>query len=208
MDLKALFQTPTAIGKYPYPTDLNLEKCEVGKANEEEKFSAIINELVKYTHSIICKYYKLGYKSIDPKFIEMASAILTKWNKVHLIHGFIAHTFVYWDQVLKREREFFIKNAGSIFADMPTSHVNSFSELFSLKDSKSQDGYLINEKEAEPFWQSFTAMVKVSIKFIHRIRKPKQTKTSDSVTNSYMNKYFNEIDLANLAVRWNVVLAF
>ena len=146
---------------------------------EEERFAKNTIIMAQAVHESIKRLYDSGYKTIDPNIIGFAVTIISAFDKNYLIQGFIEASHIKcWDSIKRRDEDFFIYNANDIFKHLPMDKVNIFRDLFLMKDSNGKS--VISDSLKEQLWELFDAMVKISIKYVHRcnisssIKKKKQ----------------------------------
>ena len=151
---------------------------------------------------------RAGYQTIDPSKFEFAKHIIMAYDKHLLIQGFINKSHeTYWDRILQRDEGFFIENAGTIFAELPTNDVNVFRDLFTAtRDGKK----VISENLRNQLWKLFDSLVKISIKYVHKHRYPisETDESGNNIVQKYRHSFFDYVDVANHASKWKVALDF
>jgi hypothetical protein len=111
-----------------------------------------------------------------------------------IIHNFIDKFHKYWDLIYNKDISFIINNKHLLFEHIPEQYVNSFIELFNLKDKKNNK--LMNDEKMNLIWRYFTSMVKISIKHIYDERK--------LIDNKFTKVYFPDINIKELIEKWDV----
>ena len=176
-------------------------------APEEERFAKNTTIMAQAIHESVQKLYNAGYKTIDPPLVAFAATVISAFDKHFLIQGFIenSHTKC-WDCIKKRDEIFFVENASEIFQYLPIDKVNLFKDLFLTRDAKGNSVVSLSLKNQ--LWDLFDAMVKISIKYVHKNRTPYSYQTNDGVFNTYGASFFDEVDLNRHASVWGIKLEF
>lgn len=176
-------------------------------APEEERFAKNTTIMAQAVHESVQKLYNAGYKTVDPTIVALAVTVISSFDKHYLIQGFIETSHEKcWDSIKKRDEVFFVNNASDIFKYLPMDKVNLFKDLFLTKDS--QGNSVISQSLKNQLWDLFNAMIKISIKYIHKNRCPYSYQTNDGVVNTYGASFFDEVDLNKHAGVWGVKLEF
>lgn len=174
---------------------------------EEERFCITTTQLSELIYESVSKLYNMGYKTADPQLVQMISQIIQFYDKKLLIEGFIENSHkLCWDSINKRDEEFFIKNAGEIFKYLPMDKVDLFKDLFQTKDQNGN--HVIEQDLKNSLWKLFDTMIKISIKYVHKGRKPFSTNNGKEVVSKYSVTFFENVDIAHHATLWNVSLEF
>jgi len=139
--------------------------------------------------------------SLILRLLILPDAFLESFDKTKLIEAFITQSYKHWYLILKRDRDYFVKHAESIFSGISAGNISAFSKLF----EKGKDGKLIIEQEDEDCISDyFNSLVKISIRYIHRMRQPVKEKDGSY---SYKNKAaFSFVDLEKEVKDWNMKL--
>jgi hypothetical protein len=176
-------------------------------APEEERFAKNTTIMATAVHESIQRLYDAGYKTINPIMVGAIVSIISAFDKHYLIQGFIinSHTNC-WDCIKKRDEVFFVENASDIFCYLPAQKVNLFKDLFLTKDPKGNP--VIPQSLKNQLWDLFDAMIKISIKYIHKRRAPFLYSSPEGIVNSYGSQFFDEVDLSHHSTVWNVKLEF
>jgi hypothetical protein len=176
-------------------------------APEEERFAKNTTIMAQAIHESVQKLYNAGYQTVDPNVVAFAVTVISAFDKHFLIQGFIenSHTKC-WDSIKKRDEKFFIENANEVFKYLPMDKVNLFKDLFLTKDS--QGNSVVSQSLKNQLWELFDAMIKISIKYIHKNRTPYSYQSPEGVFNTYGASFFNEVDLNHHASVWGVKLEF
>lgn len=176
-------------------------------APEEERFAENTIIMAQAIHDSITRLYNAGYKTVNPLLVELAVGIIARFDKHHLIQGFINNSHqLCWDAIKRRDEKFIVANAGEIFKYLPTDKVNLFKDLFETKDDAGNS--VVSESLKEQLWDLFDAMIKISIKYIHNGRKPCAYAGENGLVNAYTHPFFDEVDLAYHVGVWGVKLEF
>lgn len=176
-------------------------------APEEERFSKNTTIMAQAVHESVQKLFNAGYKTVDPTLVSIAVSVISAFDKHYLIQGFIENSHEKcWDGIKKRDEIFFVENASDIFRYLPMDKVNLFKDLFLTKDP--QGNSVVPQSLKNQLWDLFDAMIKISIKYIHKNRCPYSYQTNDTLANAYGASFFDEVDLSKHASVWGVKLEF
>lgn len=176
-------------------------------APEEERFSRNATIMAQAVHESITKLYNAGYKTVDPGIVLFAVTIISSFDKHYLIQGFIEGSHeTCWDGIKRRDEVFFVENAGNIFKYLPMDKVNLFKDLFTTKDMNGNS--VISQPFKDQLWDLLDAMVKISIKYVHKNRNPYSIQTNEGIVNGYSTSFFNQVDVGKHANIWGVKLDF
>lgn len=188
-------------------TNLKLLKSYIMIAPEEERFAKNANILAQAIHESLTKLYNSGHKTIDPTIVQMAAALISAFDKHYLIQGFIQNSHdKCWLYIKDKNEEFFLKNSSEIFKYLPMDRVNLFVDLFTTRDKNGI--FIISDDLKDEIWGLLQAMVKIAIKYIHRMRSPKCIIQNNVQNNTYDAQFFDEVDLEKHAKSWNINLEF
>lgn len=124
---------------------------------------------------------------LDSSLLHLAKAGVGVCDKRDLIERFIEHSHRVWEKVRVKDSDFFITHAGSLFSSL--GDVDMFLRLYQTKDSRGQR--LIDPELEETLWSFFHAMVKISLKYVHKERASREC--------------FPELDLSQTSL-WGVTL--
>lgn len=176
-------------------------------APEEDRFATNTTIMAQAVSESITRLYNAGYKTVDPNLVQMAVIVISGFDKHYLIQGFIENSHEKcWDGIKSRNEVFFVDNAKDIFKYLPMDKVDLFRDLFFTKDSQGKN--VISNSLKNQLWDLFDAMIKISIKYIHRQRAPYSYPTETGTVNAYGSSFFEEVDLAHHASVWGVKLEF
>lgn len=174
---------------------------------EEERFADTAVILSKAIHHNIKNLCDMGYETIDPNTIYMISQGILFFDKHQLIQGFITNSHsMCWEKIKERNEKFFIENAGDIFQYIPAGDINLFKDLFATKDKNGVD--IVDQDLKTQIWKLFEAMVKISIKYIHKHRAPFSKKENDNISCFYDRSFFDDVDIKKHSEIWAVTLEF
>ena len=179
----------------------------MSSAPEEERFAKNTTIMAQAVHESVQKLFNAGYKTVDPILVSIAVSVISAFDKHYLIQGFIENSHdKCWDGIKKRDEIFFVENVTDIFRYLPMDKVNLFKDLFLTKDT--QGNSVISQSLKNQLWDLFDAMIKISIKYIHKNRCPYSYQTNDGLGNTYGASFFDEVDLKRHASVWGVKLEF
>lgn len=173
--------------------------------NEEERFHKNMCGLTQLVRELITTCWEAGYKIVPPELIVIGEKYLETYDKVKLINNFIEYTHLYWNEIKDRDETFFIDHANEIFKDFPLQkEVSLFSILFTSKTKTGEFVIVLEDREA--IWEYFDSLVKISIKYLHRIRELKMIQKEDGIVLRYRNKIFPQVELKKHAKYWGIKL--
>jgi hypothetical protein len=172
-------------------------------APEEERFAKNTTIMAQAIQEGIKKLCDAGYQTVDPTIVALAVTVISSFNKHYLIQGFIENSHEKcWDSIKKRDENFFVENASDIFKYLPMDKVNLFKDLFLTKDKNGNS--VISQSLKTQLWDLFDAMIKISIKYIHKNRAPYSYSTPNGMINAYGAQFFDEVDLDHHATVWEL----
>jgi len=173
---------------------------------EEERFMANVLDLIDLVHELATICWDAGRKDINPQLVLMAEGFLESYDPVKLIEIFIGHSYPHWSKINDREETFFIENAHLIFQHLPvdTSNINAFKIFFTATNDEGE--HIIVQDDRDAIWHIFDSLVKICIKYIHRVRGVKLVKTKDGLRPAYKLKKFPQIKVREQARIWNIEL--
>lgn len=175
--------------------------------SEPERFAKNAEIMANAVYDSIKMLYDRGYKTIDPIMVQLACNVIVAFDKNYLIQGFIEGSHEKcWDRIKVRDELFFIENAGGIFKNLPTENVNLFKDLFLTKDTNGN--CVISQEVKNMLWGLFDAMIKISIKYIHKGKAPYSCESDGSIQCFYSAQFFDEVDISRHAKTWGVQLDF
>ena len=175
-------------------------------SKEEERFSTNMNDLSNLVHELTTKCWNNNCKDVNPQLIMLAQAYLNSMNKIDLIEIFITHSHMYWEEIRNREENFFIEHSGEIFGKLPVDkgNIDAFKMLFTSKDKNGND--LVEEEDRDAVWDMFGSLVKISLKYIHRVRDCYLEECEGKMRPRYRHNKFPEIKVREHAKKWDIVL--
>jgi hypothetical protein len=167
---------------------------------EEERFVSNIRALadaVSYSSNLIYRAepeLAREHGVVTPEVSNFLKTLADKIESTVQLEYFITYTSDYWEQIRRKDKEFFLKNARNIEIPLPiqTIKLSMFFDLITLTNRAGQQ--VLQREIEEEIWTLFHNMVKISIKYINRRRRGGQ------------NDYEAEVDLKGAASRWNVKL--
>lgn len=172
-------------------------------ASEEERFATNAKIMAQAVQESVQRLYNAGYKTVNPALVTLAVTIISSFDKHYLIQGFIENSHEKcWDSIKKRDEQFFIENVKDVFKYLPMDKVNLFKDLFCTKDANGNS--VVSQSLKDQIWSLFDAMIKISIKYVHKGRQPY---SSDNVE-KYGANFFEEVDLKYHSNNWKVILDF
>lgn len=176
--------------------------------NEESRFLRNIVDLTKLMHELISLCHKEGKTKIEPGFIILVGSLIERYDKVIIIENFIGYSYEFWNQIEKKEESFFSVNCSKVFRDLPEDYVTMFKELFEARDNKGNSIIIKEDKDA--IWDYFHSLIKICIKYIHKVRGPVKKDFADGkgIRPAYSINKFPDIKLSRYAEIWKINLEF
>ena len=174
--------------------------------NEEERLSGNIVDLTNLIYELIGICHKAGKTKIEPALIMLASGIIEAYDKTKIIENFIYYSVDFWDQISQRDESFFGENCAKVFCDLPKDHVGAFKELFEATDIEGNPIIIQDDKNA--IWDFFDSLIKICIKYIHRVRGPKIKDFEDGKGDRpvYTISKFPDVKIQRFAGIWKIDL--
>jgi len=185
---------------------------------EEERFLTNILDLTYLIHELSGTCYDAGY-DVNPTLIMFAAKYLENSDPVTLIEPFIKYSYKFWGEetedengnkiggeIKNRKEEFFINNAHEIFKNLPiqSDKLNAFKILFTATYKNGDD--IIDQDERNNLWEMFDTLVKISIKYVHRVRGIVLKSTPNGIVPKYKNPLFTYVKVGELSKIWKIDL--
>lgn len=173
---------------------------------EEERFMTNVLDLTDLVHELATICWDAGRKDVDPRLVAIAENFLESYNPNELIDSFITHSYMHWDKIKHREEKFFIENAHVIFQHLPvdTNNINAFKIFFEAKNDKGI--HIIVKEDRDAIWNIFDSLVKICIKYIHKVRGVKLVSTKQGLRPAYKTNKFKEVKVKEQAKLWGIEL--
>ncbi len=173
---------------------------------EEERFITNVLDLTDLVHDLATICWDAGRKDINPRLVMIAETFLESYNSVKLIEAFIKHSHIHWHKIRDRKEDFFINNAHVIFQHLPvdTSNINAFRVFFEAKNEEGE--HIIIEDDRNAIWDIFDSLVRICIKYVHKVRGVKLVKTTNGIRPAYKNRKFPDIKVREQAKLWGIEL--
>ncbi len=176
------------------------------KPSEEERFLTNILDLTDLIHELSSICWEAGCNEINPSLIAFARGYLANYDSVDLINTFIRYSNMYWHEIKDRNEDFFINHANEIFVHLPIKidKINAFKILFTTVDEN--DKYIIITEDRNAVWEIFDSLVKICIKYIHKIRGVVLKPTDKGLRPVYKKNLYPKIKVRELAYIWKIIL--
>ena len=173
--------------------------------SEEQRFKENVLGLTDLVHFLITDCWNNGVKEMNPTMIHLASMYLSGFDNVQLIETFIRHSHMYWDEIKSQNENFFIEHSSSIFSQLPVGkgNIDAFKTLFTAKKNGVS---IISPDDKAGLWEYFTSLVKICIKYVHRVRDCylEENKSTGRMQPRYRYEKFPEIKVRECAKKWDV----
>ncbi len=173
---------------------------------EEDRFMTNVLDLTDLVHELATICWDAGRKDINPRLVMIAVNFLENYDPVTLIEIFIKHSWEHWTKIRERNEDFFIHNADVIFQHLPvnTNNINALKVFFTAEDSNGN--FIIITEDRDAIWSMFDSLVKICIKYVHKVRCVKLVKTKNGIRPAYTNKKFLQIKVREQAKLWEINL--
>lgn len=140
-----------------------------GCTEEETRFQLAINDLITYLFSIGKRLSREGqFKILTEDELEEIKQGLLKQDRAGFIDEFIDKSYPFWGEIKSKSKAFLNDElAGKLFGSvMPTIRKKIMDLILTDKNTNL-------ERDETAIWNKLTGIVKVSIKYIYKIRSPK-----------------------------------
>lgn len=185
----------------------DMSKATITPTTEEERFSQTIEELIKLVQDLTIEVTKKGYKIVDPQVIGVAANVIKIFPTNKLLEVFIRRSNDHWEKIRVKNKDFFIDEAHNMFSDLPGGHVSAFKDLVSIRDKDNNP--VVSSDDIDALFEFFHAMIKISIKYIHKQRQPIVVKQADGTLYKYnVPSNFEYVQLDTHAKNWGITLLF
>jgi len=163
-------------------------------------------DLTYLVHELSTICWDIGRKDINPRLVMMAESYLESYDSVKLIEIFIKHSYLHWNKINDREEIFFVENAQDVFQYLPidVNNINAFKVLFTAVDDEGE--HIIIQEDRNAIWDIFGSLVKICIKYVHKVRGVKLVKTPNGIRPAYKTKKFPYIKVREQAKLWGIEL--
>lgn len=136
---------------------------------------------------------------VSPLMMGFGKDFLTNYDPLELINNFIKYSHEHWDQIHQRDAKFFEENSKDIFKDLPLDNIDPFKELFI--------GNLLSTEDKDDIWEYFTALVCISILYIHYTKTPIWAEHEGQQRKAYNRKdFFHGKRLSEMSTLFGVKL--
>lgn len=179
--------------------------------SEEDRFRTTVLELTDLIHELTTICYDEGVQTMNPSLIVLGKSYLAGLDKTDVIKAFINNSYGqegvnYWDEVRERNEQFFIKHSDQVFANVPVGKGNmtAFKTLFTAKDDSGD--FIINDEDRDAIWDMFFSLIKICIKYIHRVRECVLVEIDGKWKRRYTKNFFPRIKVLKEAKKWDIEL--
>ena len=179
--------------------------------SDEDRFRTTVLELTDLIHELTTICWDEGVETMNPSLIILGKSYLAGLNKTDLITAFINNSYGspdnnYWDEIRDRNEEFFINHSDSVFSNVPVGKGNmtAFKTLFTAKDENGEN--IINGEDRDAIWDMFFSLVKICIKYIHRVRECIIVEIDGKWKKRYQKNFFPKIKVLKEAKKWDIEL--
>lgn len=163
----------------------------------EIRFKDNILAMLDFMKSLISESVQKGF-DFDEKLFDVVTELLdNEPEPKNIVRGFIKRSVKHWDEVRKRDINFFANNAMLIFGEVPEETVNLMSGLFTTIDRNGNRYYVSNNDEIELF-EICSDLICTTISYIHN------NKYELVMLHEFLPVGFNYV---NEAEKWGVKLS-
>lgn len=171
-----------------------------------DRFYSSVNLLLDLAAEASGELAQKGITSLSENLITTARGFLGARKREEFIQKFIEKGHMEcWDKVRVRDAQFFMDNASRLFGDVEGFDMNLFQDVF-RKDAGGK--FLLSEELIEDVWANLESMIRISINYIHTMRKPGQVINNGATVSCYYNSFYDTVELQRHASTWNIVLMF
>ena len=178
----------------------------MGTPPEEERFKINVLDLSDLVHELISQCWDNGIQDINPILIVAARAYLKNYDNIDLIETFIKYSHMYWDEIKTRNENFFVEHSQNIFQYLPVAkgNIDAFKMLFTSVDKYGEK--MICQEDRDAVWDMFDSLVKICIKYIHRVRECVLEEKDGKMVPRYSKNLFPTIKARSHARKWDIEL--
>lgn len=161
----------------------------------EYRFHTNTIDLIKFFRSILEELKANEIQiPLEPKTVDAGIVMVEMMEPNLVIDYFIQYSYPYWDNILEKDKSFFIEHSDTIFNGLPEDKIKQIENLF-VEDQ-------ISEENLKGLWKFSESLVKIAIKHIHKRRGPINV---EGVI-KYKENYFPIVKIKDTARKWGVVL--
>ena len=191
-------------------------------STSSQRYKDNVLNLCDLTKEIIVDIQSKGIKTkLQPALIDVGIMILENTSAEQMVEKFISSSHDYcveykienndphpyiWEKIRHKEEKFLLENINTILGEMSEDMLQSFTELFVLKDKKNKS--VINPKHKEEMWKLIHGMVCITIRYIHEKRKPgdieKEVDGKIVKSRGYTVAFYSDIKIKSLAQKWEL----
>lgn len=171
-----------------------------------ERFYANVCTVIELARESSKELREKGGTSLNDDVIDIAAGVLSRRARDNLIQLFIEKGHAEcWDKVIEKDSQFFLANADRLFGSVQGFDLNVFQDVF-RKDASGN--FLLSATLIEDVWDTMSAMVRISIVYIHSSRKPKQMYIEGQLMNCYTANFLDQVNIPYHAQKWGISLNF
>lgn len=172
-----------------------MSETNINDKSEAVRFHETCISFIDLIHELILELYEKNKTTINPSLIELIKHNIQIYNNMELINTFISKSHIYWDNIRKREESFFIDHSNNIFGEISMQHVNTFKFIF--------QNNILSDIDKQCIWDYMDSMVRISIKYIHKNRKPVFNENGEK---RYSFHFLPEVKITKWSKIWNIKL--
>jgi hypothetical protein len=188
--------------------DENVEPIreDIAEVLRDAPFSRIINEVIDFTEdSVRDRLQRYGEDSrLTLKNIKLVRMSVGFIKDEFIAHEFIKRSADLWEDIRNRNIERFEESIMTLFHGLRKKHIRNVS-AFLLQREDAEGDYIT---PIEPYWRALERLVVLSIQYIFAGRGPRPHPEDPERLSYKRPRYFKEVNIADVAKRWNVELRY
>jgi hypothetical protein len=155
-----------------YSKENMLSECDRFSSN----LGVLVDDICEILGELYEEYPTLQAKSIFPSLsiMKIARDLTLTFDKTTIIESFIKNSRPHWDEIYKKDTNFFISHAGTLFSIIPVNIVEQFGNMFKKKVN---DREVMTEEDMDRMWQGLHSLVVIAIKYIAKNRSKEQVQS-------------------------------
>lgn len=162
-------------------------------------FSSNMSTLISLLTECVGILEQFGVPTVNATLLSLGDLYLKNQNQQDLLDNLIRKSHeTCWDRIYEKNENFFIENAGVIFAAFE-NHVGVFKVIFTALDMNGQK--IIGDDIRDDIWLVLKGIVSIAIKYIHNGRCPMPGPR-------YTLPFFDMVNLSYHIPKWEIPVTF
>jgi len=163
----------------------------------QERFKDRVVQFCEFVKAVLEEANTNGIETpASPFIMDLIKNFIKKEDSDKIIQTFILRSHESWDRALMKEKDYFRTDGLKAFYGIPEKNLEEFNQLFDLR--KPNGELLFNDKIQEGVWEIFHSLIKISICYVHYMRKP------DPETKKYTAAFFPSISVKVQVQKWEL----